>query len=338
MVLIRLVSIISLLLLFSENSNSQGCCSGGSGSPIAGGVSQGVLLGRQVEIASNFQTLSTDKFLAGDKDTTKLFDNLSSSYLYTRIAYGFTSKLTVSVETGYFFDKTEKGLHPERSDYIKKSSGISDLVIFPRYDVYNQNEENKRTEITLGLGLKIPLGKYNDSAFSSMVYVDSVTERELWVYLPPAVQPTTGSYDVIFYGFLYRGYPEQKTRFFANLLYIRKGFNPLGQKFGDYASVGLFAGKTFFEKLGVTLQLRGEWIGKIEAKNNLDLLADYNIEKESTGNEKILFVPQVSYSIKKFTFYALTEIPIYQYLNGYQVGSGKSLTLGASYRFFSVKP
>ena len=55
------ILLIGFALSFSE-LHSQGCCSGGSGSPIAGGASQGVLQDRQVEISANYQYLSTNKF------------------------------------------------------------------------------------------------------------------------------------------------------------------------------------------------------------------------------------------------------------------------------------
>ncbi|HRD39911.1 MAG TPA: hypothetical protein PLC65_14880, partial [Bacteroidia bacterium] len=67
-------------------SDAQSCCSGGSGSPIAGGASQGVLQERQAEISLNYQYLGTDRFKTGDVDTSKLFNYLYSHYLYGRIA------------------------------------------------------------------------------------------------------------------------------------------------------------------------------------------------------------------------------------------------------------
>ena len=95
------------ILFISIDIYSQGCCSGGSGSPIAGGASQGVLKQRQVEIAANYQYVGSNKFQVGDRDTVSLFDNLYSNYLYMRLAYGVTEKLTVSLESGYFINKTQ---------------------------------------------------------------------------------------------------------------------------------------------------------------------------------------------------------------------------------------
>ena len=55
-------------------------------------------------------------------------------------------------------------------------------------------------------------------------------------------------------------------------LYVNKGFNPSGIKFGDYTSVGFFASKTFFYRWGVTTQLKAENIGQIKAAENIDLI------------------------------------------------------------------
>ncbi|MES2397496.1 MAG: hypothetical protein V4549_15920 [Bacteroidota bacterium] len=320
------------ILLYGEYLYAQGCCSGGSGSPIAGGASQGVLQERQMEISSNYQYIGTSKFLYQDKDTVKQFDYLSSNYIYTRLAYGLTKDFTMSVESGYFINKTQIGL--DKVDTIK-SSGIADLILFPRYDIVNRTEESKRTEITIGLGYKIPLGMHNDS---TVVYTNPTTGQRFYTTSPPTVQPTTGSQDIIFYTFFFRGYPLKNFRIFANTLYIKKGWNSLGQKFGDYATIGLFASKTFFEKLGVTLQVRGEWIDKMKADKNVDLLALYNVDITSTGSRKVFFVPQLSYTHKSFTVFVLSEIPVYQYVNNIQVASQYQFTGGLSYRFYINKP
>ena len=332
---VRFTFIIFATTFFSVKVFSQGCCSGGSGSPIAGGVSQGVLQEGQMEISSNYQYFGSDKFYAGSNDTTsQTVKNLQTDYLYTRLAYGVTTKLTISVEAGYFFNKTETSFNPEAPDYKKTSSGFSDLIIFPRYDVYDKTDEKYHTEITLGLGMKIPVGKYNDTYITS---INPFNGNKAYNISPPTVQPTTGSNDFIFYGFALREFKNQKFKIFVNALYMRKGYNPLGEKFGDYASVGLFAGKSFFKKLGITFQLKYEWIGQMQTATGIDALALYNVDINSTGSKKLSFVTQVSYSYKSFTFFALDDIPLYQYLNGFQIGSKYLVTTGIAYRFMPMK-
>lgn len=339
----RYLFVFVLGILVSDYTFSQGCCSGGSGSPIAGGVSAGVLQEGQMELGLNYQYSNSNKLYSGGKlDTlsSNKIDNLSSNYLYAKIAYGITKKLTLSIETGYYLDRTLVKLHPENIDNTQKSSGIGDLIIFPRYDVYDKTNANYHTEITLGLGIKIPLGKCNDS---TLVYEDPLTGQKSYTPSAPTVQPTTGSTDVIFYGFALHEFKRAKFRLFANALYVKKGWNPLGEKFGDYIGVGLFTSKTFFKKLGVTLQIKGEWIAPMQGVAGVGLspsdnmMALYNVDLNSTGSKKFSFVPQISYSYKSFIFFALTDIPLYQYMNGTQISAQYLVTTGLSYRFMPAK-
>lgn len=324
---------IALLIscLIPVFSKGQGCCSGGSGSPIAGGASQGVLSDGQFELSSNFQYFNSNKFHTGDKDTLPLFDNYNSKYLYSKIAYGLTNDLTFSVEAGYFFNKTQIGLN--NIDTFQ-SSGISDLILFPRYNVFNRKDSTRSVEFTLGLGYKFPIGKHDDS---TLVYTNPFTGQKIYTTSPPLVQPTNGSQDFILYAFFMRGFPKHNFRLFTNAIYIKKGWNSLGQNFGDYANFGLFAGKTFFEKLALTCQLKWEWVDKMDYDKNIDMLALYNIDVKSTGNKKITFAPQISFTYKSFAFYGMYEIPLYEYSNGVQVITQRFFTMGLSYRFFTKK-
>jgi len=324
------VVLFTLFLLPAANCISQGCCSGGSGSPIAGGASQGVLLDRQMELAGNFQYIQTDKFFSGSKDTIPLFKSFLSNYLYGKVAYGVTKDFTMSVEAGYFLGKRQIGI----SNDTAQSKGIADLILFPRYDVYNHTDERKRVELTVGMGLKIPLGKYMDS---TITYHNPTTGQNYYTTSPPTVQPTNGSHDFIFYSFFFRGFPLHNFRLFANAFYIKKGWNPLGEKFGDYSSISLFAGKTVFKKLGITVQLKGEHIAKMKSAKDVDILALYNVDTASTGVVKVFVTPQLSYTFKSFTIYGLSEFPIYQYVNKAQIASQYQFTLGVSYRFFTVR-
>lgn len=320
------------ILTFSGFNVFSQCCAGGSGSPIAGGASQGVLQQNQFDINVNFQHINTSKFLTGHspaKNTENFFKSYQSNYIYNRVGYGITKDFTMYVETGYFLNKSETGFVKERT---YKSKGIGDLILFPRYDIINKTKKNKRTELTLGLGLKIPLGKYNDSNKE----VEPFSGEAYYITKPLAVQPSTGSHDIIFYSFFLKDLSKFKV--FSNVLYIKKGWNPLGEKVGDFFSVGLFASKTFFKTLGVTVQVRGEWIDKMKLNNSIYLFDPPNYDPAATGSKKVFFVPQLSYTYqRKITFYALTEIPVYQYVTKTQVASQYQANIGVSYRFMVQK-
>jgi copper chaperone CopZ len=339
----RTLLLFTVLFFISLTGNSQGCCSGGAGSPLSGGASTGVLSKNQVELAFTHQYLQSNRFLTSDYQTEALFGRLSSNYMFLRADYGMSDKLTLSVSSGYFLDKSlyelkvEDGIIVEGYDKeeLTRSTGFGDLIVFPRYSVYSENEGRSTTELSLGLGLKIPVGSHNDS---SLVYTSPTTGTNYYATIPPTVQTTNGSNDFMFYTFFYKGFPHRKLRLFSNALYIKKGWNSLGQKFGDYMSLGVFAGATLFKGFSFTGQLKGELITKMKADENVNMLALYNIDMESTGSRKLLAIPQISYAFKSFTIFALAEIPIYQYLEGTQVGSQYQFTGGLSYRFFVKEP
>lgn len=327
----RYLILCAIILISNGVSFAQGCCAGGAANPIAGGASTGVLLKNQVEIAGNYQYNYSDVYFAKDSDTTNLIDGLGSSYFFLRADYGVTSKFTMSVASGYYTHKTliELGYR----DTVK-SKGLGDLILFPRYSVFNKTRENSTSEITLGLGVKVPL-----TSGTKTHLVGKNANGDVYAILPPTVQTTTGAVDYMFYGFFYQGYQKRKLRFFANTLFIKKGYNNLDYKFGDYFSLGLYVGKTIFKNVGITSQLKGEWIGHMDVKKSVteEDLAVYGIDISSTGSKKVFFVPQISYTHKNFTLFATSDIPLYQYLNGVQIGSLYQFTTGLTYRFLAKK-
>lgn len=332
------VTIVFLIALFVANKTyGQGCCSGGSGSPIAGGALQGVLAQKQIELASNFQYINSKKFLAKDKSIAPLFDNFNSKYIYGKIAYGLTKNFSFSVEGGYYINKTQIGKRDSLTGIpidSFSSKGFADLILFPKYNVYSRSDSLKRIELTLGLGYKFPIGKYNDS---SVIFHNPYTGKDVYAIMPPTVQPTNGSQDFIFYAFFLRGFPKKNFKLFTNGTYIRKGWTPLGYKYGDYANLGVFVEKTVFKKLSLMLQLKGEWIDSMRYNKNIDMVALYNIYVSSTGSKKVSLVPQVSYTYKGVTVFAVKEFPLYEYVNGTQMRTQTFFTVGLSYRFFASK-
>ena len=84
----RLVLISLLMLVANSNIYAQGCCSGGAGSPIAGGAASGVLQEYQMEISVNYQLNSSNTFYTGSEVADPLFENLTSNYMFFRTDYG----------------------------------------------------------------------------------------------------------------------------------------------------------------------------------------------------------------------------------------------------------
>ncbi|MEC8617650.1 MAG: hypothetical protein VXY28_08075 [Bacteroidota bacterium] len=319
---------LTVLVFYFNSSFSQGCCSGGTTNPIAGGAATGVLKQYQFELSTNHQFLSSDRFYFQSDDTIGAFDHFSSNYLFIRLDYGLSDKFTFSMASGYFLNKSKFDIEQQNTltDTIS-SSGASDLIILPRYVVLNKSAENKKTEITIGLGMKLPLGSHNDS---SLIYSGQL--GDFYAINPFIAQTTNGSIDIIFYSFLFRSYFKQKINLFSNILHVKTGYNSLGQKFGNYTSLGLFASRKLSSNFALTLQLRAELINRMVSAQNVDLSL-YNIDVNSTGSYKVFFVPQLTYNKRDLAFFITSELPVYQYVNGTQMGSKIQLTSGINYRF-----
>ena len=328
----NIFGLILTIVVFNFQTKAQGCCSGGSGSPMVGGVSMGVLQQGQFDFSESYQYFYSDKFMAGKIQTVSpLVKELSSNYFYTRLGYGISSKFSLYAELGYFEHKTERGTDNTRPDYLKKSTGLADFILFPRYLVFEKSSAKLHSELTLGAGLKIPLGNYHDSG---TVYIDPNNGKVTKAVLPPTVQTTSGSNDFIFYGFYLLELKKQKLKLFSSVTYMHKGYNGMGEKFGDFAAIGIFANRPIGKRWGLTLQTRYEWIDKMQVSPNVDFVAQgISVEPASTGAKKISLVPQITYTKKSLTVFTLYDFPVYQYLNGMQLASKHLFTLGINYRF-----
>ncbi len=302
------------------------CCAGGSGSPIAGGASQGVLMEHQMELSASYQYVSTHKFLEESTPIRDFLDDFHSSYVYTRVAYGLSEDFTMSVECGTWLTKTQVGLN--KGDTVL-GSGVGDLIVFPRYTVYRQEEGETSSEITLGMGVKFPLGHFQDSM--------RVGSTEFFTRKPLAVQTTSGASDVLFYGFFFRSYEDWNLRFFANALYISKGWNSVGEKMGDYASFSLFASTQIVTKLSGIVQLKAEWVDSMKINRDVYDYHNPGYEPQWTGYKKFFVCPQLSYVLAPgFLATAMMDIPLWQQVNGRQIASQWQGSIGLSYRFFIV--
>lgn len=338
---------ILLLILgtcaISTTGNAQGCCSGGGSNPIAGNSSAGVLNKNQFEVQVNYQYSNSNSFKSGNTDTIAFFDDLTTQYLYSKVDYGITDKLTLSAGLGYYFDMRITDF-PDASgeQRITSTKGVGDLIVLPRFSIFDRVKNSNRSELTLGLGTKIPLGSNNDSTFTGYAYfinmqsgVPQLDSNEIWSVSPPTIQATTGSLDFIAYAFYFMNFTRSNIRFFSNAMYIRRGWNSLGQKFGDYAGLAVFGETSIInKKMGLMLQLRGEWNGKMQSHENIDMLAEYSIDTASTGSHRLLLVPQIRYSITcDLNVFTSVTVPLYQYMRGTQISTGYQGLFGVSYRF-----
>jgi hypothetical protein len=322
LILILLIALTTLPATFYGQ-----CCAVGGGSPIAGDATTGVLKERQFELSSNFQFVNTEKFLTENRPEANYLDHFSSKYLYTKLAYGLSDRLTISLESGYWLDKTQTGLI-ERDTYSSK--GIADLIIFPRYNVIRPGSGKFVKQLSVGLGFKIPLGSYNDS----IGLVEPFSGSIIYITKPLAVQATSGSYDMLLNAFFSGKIPNTRLSLSASVLHILKGWNPLSEKLGNYTGIGLQIGYPLWKVLNFSIQAKGEWIGKMKINPDIQMVRFLSYDPEATGSRKFFITPQLSYLFAdSFTIFIQSDIPVYQHVNKTQIASQTEITGGIAFRF-----
>ena len=298
------------------------CCAVGGGNPMASDLSQSVLSKGNLEVGTAWQYINTTRFLNYREPDTSYLDRYSSSYLYPRLSFGITDEFTLSVEAGYFISKKQEGFHP--TDNVT-SSGIGDLIIMPRVNIFR----TEKFEFTSGIGIKIPVGSHNDS----LGYIEPFSGNEYFMPKPPAMQVSTGSNDFIFNVFGVNRFEGGKWRLFYNFSYLLRGWNSSGERFGDVASLSLFAGRSAGTRLVVLLHAKYEQIGEMTINPEIMMFSFPNYDPEATGSRKLFCIPQLNYRIGKgMNGFIMTEIPIWQYVNKVQMASQYLVTTGISYR------
>lgn len=332
----------------SVNVSVAQCCA--AASSVFSGASYGVLRKTQLQASAYYQYYESDKTM--NADTLKLisqFEKVYGNYLNYSISYGLSDKFTIAVESGYYINKTEMltGSNVRTATGMEKienifhrnkkplskgesisASGRSDLIIFPRYNIFNRVSDRCQTEVTIGLGSKIPIGKYNETYIA---YINPQTNDTIRYKKSPGIQPSTGSNDFLFYAFLFREYKKHQLRYSANFTYMLRGTNSDGVVFGDIVNFSIHVGKPIKHKFYLGVDFKTE---------TMDTLFDpkYLTYKYNSGGKKVSIMTQLSYTAKqKITFTLFSDIPVYQYVNGTQVASDYLFNFGIVYRLFPVK-
>ncbi len=323
---IKFCWLLASLFFLPYESISQ-CCGGGGGNPFAGDVAHGVLGQNQFEINSSFQFVRTNKFLSGNKPADNFSDNFNSKYLYNKIGYGLSERLTLSVEFSYWLNKTQVNLNNSQTI---SSSGLGDIIIMPRYKVYSNSELPLFTEITVGMGVKLPLGKHNDS----LAYLEPFSGTYYYLQKPLSVQQSSGSQDFLVSFSATRKYHRKNLSLVFNGLYIKRGWNSMGEKMGNFAAISFILGKSFAPSWSVAMKLRGELLNTMKLNEDIRTYSFPNYDPEATGFKKVFLSPIISFNLaERFRFFTIVDLPVFQYMNKTQISSQHQLTFGLSYGF-----
>lgn len=163
---------------------AQGCCSGGV--PISGNLAlpAGNAGSWQFMLTYDYNRLR-DLYQGTERldDDTRL--RVTHSWLLES-SYGFSDRFTVSGLFSFVRQERRITALAGREDFTA-NNGPGDLILLARYNLFKP-EKVRNTEIVLGLGPKVPLGR-----------TDYTDNRGL--LLPPDLQPGTGAWDAVLWSF-----------------------------------------------------------------------------------------------------------------------------------------
>ncbi len=306
-------SIVIIFLFLSTDIYSQACCS--AGSPLLGSLDITSSAEGELQVGITYELNSLQDIYAGSE---RLDDNFRerrvNSYIF-EANYGLTRKVSFSALFTYITQSRNINSYGDLSSNLL-TSGLSDAVVLVKYNVIPLSLVDQ-FELSLGAGLKLPFG--------------NSTLRSDGILIPADMQPGTGSWDGILWGYASKGFvPVIPLNVFVNVSFRLNGTN---NRFGDSFKQGYTFGNELFINIGAgyrtdtffdfTLMLRYR-------STTPDQFDGGNLP--NTGGTWFYLVPGVNGKIsEKFVARLSGQIPLYRDLTGTQLTTTYTASLGLYY-------
>jgi hypothetical protein len=304
---LNVIFFIWLLFGLSEKTTQAQCCSI-SGNPIGGTVNLGLLSKNTLRVASFYRFVNSDQYYERNNLYTGepgLIESATSNYIGLVSGYGITDKLTIEFETGYFVNKS----FDLRNSGNIRGYGFSDAVISLKPLVYFDPDIN--LEISSALGLQIPSSR-------KLLGVNGVS-------LPIDLQPSTGSYGLVFQSNIIKENNYRMISFLFITRILNYFENDQNYLFGNSYVNSLYFSKFFFayrrqlEGLSLIMQVRNQI-------NEKDRRSGHTIN--GSGNYLVFIIPQINLSLNNnWNVSLLVDVPVYQYFHGIQIANKLSFAL-----------
>ncbi|MFW5755449.1 MAG: hypothetical protein ACOCWK_02530 [Tangfeifania sp.] len=274
------------------------CCA--AGNPVGGDGSQDALKKNQLSVFTAYRhSYSRDYYHKSQKDDIQNIEKSYYNYGSLSVSYGMNWRFTIHTEMGYYFDKVQV-VNLTNGRQTIKAHGIGDMALTMRYSLLPQTIINTN-RFVLSLGGRLPVGQFN--------------EEQNGVKIPVSLQPSSGALKLN--SSLFFSHKKQDAllglsayAFFEWSNQINKGLIVY-----DYGNLFLLEATLFMPvKSAVVLSLAS----KVEFRGKDKKANDFVIE--STGSMVLYVKPQLQWKIVHDLFLlTFAEIPVYKYVNGYQL-------------------
>ena len=311
--------ILGALCLFSSVNLKAQCCS--TGSPVGASVYVGVLGKNYLRAITYYRHSYSDTYYEKDHKSEVPGPVLNSSFNYMGIAlaYGVTKRLTIEIDAGYYFDKTQNKFYynpyPNKINYQIKGSGLSNGTLTIKYGDYIKPAQ--QIEITTGLGFRFPFS-------TNPVYKDgSILDHD--------IQPSTNAFGISEIVFFNKGFQSITLRVFSINRYDYNFANKEKYKYGNILLNSVFISKKIVKYFFGLVQIRNEWKTNDKDMNPPEVGGG---KKPNTGYDLVTVTPQLSYSVVgKWNITASYDIPVYKYYNGKQMTPSYSFAISLTRDF-----
>jgi len=303
--------ILLVLLLFGAGSvRAANCCA----PPVTpqGVMGETVALPHTLEFGLHYEYLRSEGSVKGtepvddDGDRRTIFKRTTLS-----LAYGLTSRWSVTVLTPYVWKEKSQWLSALQSRHTWESDDIGDITALVRFSPIARSWVNFR-ELSVAVGVKAPTGP-----------TDKVQD---YAILAEELQPGSGSWDWLGSVSYYQGF--ELVDFFVSGTYIATGEYESYQ-FGDQFSYLLSSSYHLHERVDLSLGLSGVR----RACDTDQRIGGDDKTVDDTGRHQLFVVSGVQAVVLPpyLRLQAFFEAPIWEEFTGIQLKSDWNLRFSLTY-------
>lgn len=317
--LLKPITAVALLLFIgSSGARGQACCSGGS--PVSGvmGVTSSEKQDLRLMVTYNQHFMNR---LYNGSELLEIDDRRRRIHnLMVEGSYGFSDKLSLSAMLTFIRQSRTIKTFRQQEEAVTTLNGVGDAFVLLKYQLINTQKEHP-TELVVGTGPKFPTGK-ND------------VEGDNGILLAPDLQPGTGSWDVMTWGY-----------------FGRQNFLSSGMQLASYlnyrittpttranSSQAYTYGNEFQANVGLLKSLA---IGKVVLDPSLFFvyrnLGPDEVDGDqlaNTGGQWLYIKPGIGWQINlNNTLRVAADIPAYQHLKGEQLGTTYQIQVSFNHNF-----
>ena len=296
---------VSLIPIGKPIANAQTC--GCAEAPLMSSLDTPATAAGSWQFGLTYQYNSIDVVVSGSKELKDRFSERSSRTLLLETSYGFSPAWSVTAMIAAVeHERRNKATGGASSDHVVRTRGVGDGLVLLKYNVTGLRTGSPR-ELTLGGGLKLPLGR-----------TDLTSQG---IILAEDMQPGTGSWDGIFWGYASQGsFPTATSDIFLSASYRLTGTSDREYRFGNEFITNIGVRHRPWSSFDYSLAVRYR---RTEANRRS------GSEIPNTGGKWIYFAPGLNVRLSdNLSLRFSGQIPIDRDLNGTQLTN--SLTASVS--------